>query len=173
MNSEDIKNRFGSYHVEVLQQNQVHRVASLYSEHGEAKVCRTLAVTYFWQPTPESVVPADQLIRQGQSIGSTLLAAGLLLERELLLEAATTSGTGFERLSAGTVKPGTALLIRLYRLNTGIDQSAMNPYATIAEAHHPEHLSPDPTLKDLVTLNSQERGDAATAALASLLANLQ
>ena len=173
MNSEDIKNRFGSYHVAVLQQDHAHRVASLYSEHNDAKVCRILAVTYFWQPTPRTLLPADQLIQQGQSIGSTLSEAGLLLHRQPLLEATTISGTGFEKLSAGTVKPGTALLTRLYRLDAGVEGGSVSPYATIAEAHHPEHLLPNPALPDLATLGSPETGAAETAALATLLANLQ
>lgn len=172
MNSEDIKNRFGSYHVKVLQQDQVHRVASLYSEHDGNAVCRTLAVTYFWQPTPQAMLAADKRIRQGHSIGSTLCNEGLRLNRQPLLEAVTTSGSSFEMLSAGTVRPGSPLVLRLYRLDAGIDDT-LNPYATIAEAHHPEHISPKPSLPDLTTLSGQERGTLAAAALSTLVTNLQ
>ncbi len=173
MNSEDIKNRFGSYHVVVLTQDEAHRVASLCSEHNGAMVCRTLAVTYFCQPTPEAALPADQLIRQGHSIGSTLSGAGLVIQRQPLLEATTLSGEGFERLSAGTVKSGTGLLIRLYRLDVGIDTGSVRPYATIAEAHHPEHLSATSALPDCATLASTETSEPESVALATLLSNLQ
>ncbi len=173
MNSEDIKNRFGSYHVVVLTQDEAHRVASLCSEHNSAMVCRTLAVTYFCQPTPEAALPADQLIRQGHSIGSTLSEAGLVIQRQPLLEATTLSGEGFERLSAGTVKSGTGLLIRLYRLDIGIDTGSVRPYATIAEAHHPEHLSATSALPDCATLESKETSEPESVALATLLSNLQ
>ncbi len=173
MNSEDIKNRFGSYHVVVLTQDEAHRVASLCSEHNGAMVCRTLAVTYFCQPTPEAALPADQLIRQGHSIGSTLSEAGLVIQRQPLLEATTLSGEGFERLSAGTVKSGTGLLIRLYRLDVGIDTGSVRPYATIAEAHHPEHLSATSALPDCATLESKETSEPESVALATLLSNLQ
>lgn len=173
MNSEDIKNRFGSYHVVVLTQDEAHRVASLCSEHNGAMVCRTLAVTYFCQPTPEAALPADQLIRQGHSIGSTLSEAGLVIQRQPLLEATTLSGEGFERLSAGTVKSGTGLLIRLYRLDIGIDTGSVRPYATIAEAHHPEHLSATSALPDCATLESKETSEPESVALATLLSNLQ
>jgi hypothetical protein len=111
----------------------------LCSEHNGAMVCRTLAVTFFCQPTPQAALPADQLIRQGHSIGSTLSGAGLVIQRQPLLEATTLSGQGFKRLSAGTVKSGTGLLIRLYRLDVETDTGSVRPYATIAEAHHPEH----------------------------------
>ena len=173
MNSEDIKNRFGSYHVVVLTQDEAHRVASLCSEHNSAMVCRTLAVTYFCQPIPQAALPADHLIRQGHSIGRTLSGAGLVIQRRPLLEATTLSGQGFERLSAGTVKSGTGLLIRLYRLEVGTDTGSVRPYATIAEAHHPEHLSATSALPDCETLASTETDEPESVALATLLSNLQ
>jgi len=173
VNSEDIKRRFGNYHIVVLAQNEAHRVASLCSEHNGAMVCRTLAVTYFCQPIPQAALPADHLIRQGHSIGSTLSSAGLVIRREPLLEATTPSGQGFERLSAGTVKSGTGLLIRLYRLDVGIDTGSVGPYATIAEAHHPEHLPATSALPDCETLASTETGEPESGALATLLSNLQ
>jgi len=173
VNSEDIKRRFGNYHIVVLAQNEAHRVASLCSEHNGAMVCRTLAVTYFCQPIPQAALPADQLIRQGHSIGSTLSSAGLVIRREPLLEATTPSGQGFERLSAGTVKSGTGLLIRLYRLDVGIDTGSVGPYATIAEAHHPEHLPATSALPDCERLASTETGEPESGALATLLSNLQ
>jgi hypothetical protein len=90
-----------------------------------------------------------------------------------LLEATTLSGEGFERLSAGTVKSGTGLLIRLYRLDIGIDTGSVRPYATIAEAHHPEHLSATSALPDCETLESKETSEPESVALATLLSNLQ
>lgn len=173
MNSEEIKNRFGSYQVKVLQQDQVHRVASLYSEHNEKAVCRTLAVTYFWQPTPKVVLPADTRIRQGHSIGSTLSDAGLVLHRQQLLETTATSGLGFEALSAGTVSPGTPVLLRLYRLDVGVEDSALHAYATIAEAHHPEHNPSHASLPDIALTHDQKWDDLAASALSTLLTNLQ
>ena len=173
MNSEEIKNRFGSYQVNVLQQDQMHRVASLYSEHNDKAVCRTLAVTYFWQPTPTVVLPADTRIRQGHSIGSTLSDAGLVLHRQSLLEATAPSGSGFEALSAGTVSPGTPVLVRLYRLDVGAEHSNLHAYATIAEAHHPEHNPSHPSLPDIALKRDQKWGDLAAAALSTLLTNLQ
>jgi hypothetical protein len=173
VNSEDIKRRFGNYHIVVLAQNEAHRVASLCSEHNGAMVCRTLAVTYFCQPIPQAALPADHLIRQGHSIGSTLSGAGLVIQRRPLLEATTLSGQGFERLSAGTVKSGTGLLIRLYRLEVGTDTGSVRPYATIAEAHHPEHLPATSALPDCETLASTETGEPESGALATLLSNLQ
>ena len=173
MNSEDIKNRFGSYHVKVMQQDQDHRVASLYSDHGNNAVCRTLAVTYFWHPTPPEVMSADQLIRQGHSIGSTLSGTGLLLKRQSLLEAITPSGASFELLTAGTVRPGTPLVLRLYRLDAGIFDRSLSPYATIAEAHHPEHIAPKKVLPPLASLSENPMETIEEAALTTLLANLE
>ena len=124
-------------------------------------------------PIPQAALPADHLIRQGHSIGSTLSGAGLVIQRRPLLEATTLSGQGFERLSAGTVKSGTGLLIRLYRLEVGTDTGSVRPYATIAEAHHPEHLSATSALPDCETLASTKTDEPESVALATLLSNLQ
>lgn len=173
MNSEDIKSRFGSYHVSVLRQDQAHRVANLFSCHEGNAVCRTLAVTYFWRPTPKPLLTADDQIRQGQSIGSTLSDAGLSLTRHLLLDGVAISGAAYEALSSGTVSPGTSLKIQLYRLDAGTCIDDFCPYAMIAEAHHPEHVAPDlkqPQLEDW--LREQKRDALAMAAGSRLLASL-
>ena len=75
MNSEKILQRFGSYRVKVLHQDEVSRVANLCSQHDGQDICRTLAVTRFAAPTPEALASADQAIRGGMSIGSTLAEA--------------------------------------------------------------------------------------------------
>ena len=64
MNSDAIKATFGSYGVEVISQSESTRVANLYSLSGDAKICRTLAVTEF-------VLPMDPALREASlSAGS-------------------------------------------------------------------------------------------------------
>mgnify|MGYP003325712422 CR=1 FL=1 len=135
MNSERIKARFGSYHVQVLHQDALTRLASLCSRHDAVDICRTLAVTRFANPTPAALAEADALIRKGDSIGSTLAQAGQHLSREIIAEASVPCGDAFLALAGHTVKRGDLLSVRLYRLDAGPDPEALMPYATIAEAH--------------------------------------
>jgi hypothetical protein len=173
VNSERIKARFGSYHVQVLHQDAATRLASLCSRHDGADICRTLAVTRFASPTSAILAEADALIRQGDSIGSTLAQAGQHLSREIIAEASVPCGDAFIALTRQTVKRGDLLSVRLYRLDSGSDPEALMPYATIAEAHHPEHV---PVSDQAVLVTELGRGDwgaDAELALEALLTALK
>lgn len=172
MNSEQIREKFGSYHVEVLHQDQGSRVASLYSTHNEQAICRTLAVTCFQRPLDHALTEADRVIRQGQSIGSTLSDAGLLLDREVLAEACVASGAAFERLTGASVKAGTTIYLRIYQLSAGKGRTTLAPYAVIAEAHHPEHTPPESRLPDQASLNTDAWDTLSQSALSKLLSAL-
>ena len=173
MNSERIKARFGSYQVQVLHQDDTTRLASLCSRHDETDICRTLAVTRFATPTPEALQQVDTVIRQGHSIGSTLEQAGQHLSREIIAEASVPCGDAFTELTGQTVRQGDLLSVRLYRLDAGPDPEALIPYATIAEAHHPEHV-PASTEAALVTeLNAGGWSTDGRLALEALLTALQ
>ena len=172
VNSERIKARFGSYHVQVLHQDAATRLASLCSRHDDTDICRTLAVTRFTTPTPEPLQQVDTVIRQGHSIGSTLEQAGQHLSREIIAEASVPCGDAFTELTGHTVRQGDLLSVRLYRLDAGPDPEALMPYATIAEAHHPEHV-PASTEATLVTELSEGDWSAdARLALEALLTAL-
>ena len=173
VNSERIKARFGSYHVQVLHQDAATRLASLCSRHDDTDICRTLAVTRFTTPTPEALQQVDTVIRQGHSIGSTLEQAGQHLSREIIAEASVPCGDAFTKLTGQTVGQGDLLSVRLYRLDAGPDPEALMPYATIAEAHHPEHV-PTSTVATLATeLSAGDWSADARLALKALLTALQ
>ena len=169
MNSEQILQRFGSYRVKVLHQDEVSRVANLCSQHDRQDICRTLAVTRFATPTPEALTSADQLIRSGMSIGSTLADASCAISREILAEVCAPCGSGFVRHAEGTVAEGDALYVRLYRLDAGLTEASLEPYATIAEAHHPDHLPPAEPLLPLSSINLVQWGLDAELAMNALL----
>ena len=161
MNSEEIKARFGSYHVDVLQQDQTSRLANLYSTHDGVAVCRTLAITRFSQPISPAIKEADKQIRAGRSIGNTLQQAGLLMSREVIIEASTPCGQQFSALCAQTVPEEAYIYLRVYRLHAGTDPQSLTPYAIIAEAHHPEHTAAHAGLRSLNDLDaSQWESDA-------------
>ena len=172
MNSERIKARFGSYHVRVLHQDESRRLANLCSSHDHADVCRTLAVTCFATPTPSTLTEADALIRQGHSIGSTLKQAKQQISREMIAEASVPCGDAFAALTGHTVCAGDLLYLRLYRLNAGEPGGDLVPYATIAEAHHPEHTAPGTEASSIAELSNNMWSEDAHSALATLLAAL-
>lgn len=172
MNSERIKARFGSYYVRVLQQDESRRLASLCSSHDDADVCRTLAVTCFATPTPSTLAKADALIRQGHSIGSTLKQAQQQISREMIAEASVPCGDAFAALTGHTVCAGDLLYLRLYRLDAGEQGGVLVPYATIAEAHHPEHTAPGTEASSIAALSNNLWSEDAHSALATLLAAL-
>ena len=64
-------------------------------------------------------------------------------------------------------------MLRLYRLDAGTDSGSLSPYATIAEAHHPEHIAADQSLPELSELTGLEDEALAAAALSTLMANLE
>ena len=173
MNSERIKARFGSYHVQVLYQDAATRLASLCSRHDAVDICRTLAVTLFANPTPAALAEADAVIREGDSIGSTLAQAGQHLSREIIAEASVPCGDAFIALTGQTVKRGDPLSLRLYRLDAGPDPEALLPYATIAEAHHPEHIPVSDEAMLVTKLDTEDWSADAQLALEALLTALR
>ncbi len=173
MNSEQIESRFGSYRVKVLLQDANSRLASLCSEHDGKDICRTLAVTCFVTPVPDSLVDADKLIREGHSIGSTLKQAGLTISRDVVAEGTAPCGEGFAELAGGQIGIDEPLYIRVYRLLAGPLGTAMVPYAIIAEAHHPEHIPPLTGLAPVMELNIDTLDEDANLAMATLLSALK
>ncbi|MBU02256.1 MAG: hypothetical protein CME55_03085 [Halieaceae bacterium] len=170
VNSEQIRARFGSYAVRVLHQDEHYRLANLCSHHDGVDICRTLAVTHFMMPAPAPLSEVDTLIRQGQSIGSTLKDAGLALSRNMLAEGHTSCGDGFSRVAGDHALTGSELVVRLYELFAGPEESSLELYATIAEAHHPQHVPVDDDMPDLADIPSGNWGENARVALEQLLA---
>ena len=170
MNSEQILARFGSYAVRVLHQDEHYRLANLCSHHDGADICRTLAVTHFMAPTPAPLSEVDTLIRRGHSIGSTLKDAGLALSRNILAEGHTVCGDGFSQLAGDHALAGSGLVVRLYELCAGPEESSLAVYATIAEAHHPQHVAVHDDMPGLADIPSGNWGENARGALEKLLA---
>ena len=141
LNSDAIKATFGSYGVEVISQSESTRVANLYSLSGDAKICRTLAVTEFILPMDPALTEAHRLILAGGSIGATLRSAGFTINKKLLVKTETAAGDEFESLTHGSVPVGAPLYTKVYALFA--QQGGLQiPYAVIAEAYHPEHFPP-------------------------------
>ena len=68
---------------------------------------------------------------------------------------------------------GDPLSLRLYRLDAGPDPKALLPYATIAEAHHPEHIPVSDESILVTKLDTEGWSADAKLALEALLTALQ
>lgn len=142
LNSERIKQKFGSYGVEVMQTSVPNlRVSNLYSEQNGKRVCRTFAVTQF-EPTLHAELQEGhrRIVVENQSIGSTFKDLGFTISKENLY-----IGT-FEPKSScifdlmGGVKPQ-PLAVYIYRLSLSKGEVKNLPYAIIAEIQHPDYLT--------------------------------
>lgn len=139
LNSERIEARFGSYGIEVLASGGRTRVSSLYSTHGERRVCRTFAVVLFPEVVDDRLASVHAEVLAGGSIGATLQAAGWSVEKEHLFLGTLPREDRLAAVYARMDIAPAALAVDVYRLTASRSRVAI-AYATIAEAHHPDYL---------------------------------
>jgi hypothetical protein len=82
LNSERIKQRFGSYGIDVLQGSNGLRRASLHSIKNGTKVCRTYGVVRFDNVPTDVIGDEHAQILAGSSIGETFKANGWTIFKE-------------------------------------------------------------------------------------------
>jgi len=143
LNSERIQNCFGSYGVEIIEQEGNLRISSLFSLDGDQRITRTLAISEFADKLPPDLLPVYQFIREGASMGSTLEAAGWRVEKHhrYLGETPITSGfscmTGLVELHA---ESGLMLAVQVYDLWV-LKETQEVRFALLAELHDPRYLT--------------------------------
>ena len=141
LNSDRIEQRFGSYGIEVLQQDDRVRRSSLYSVDDGVRTCRTYAVVEYHAPLATELASAHAAIVAGDSIGATLRMAGWEISKETLYVGHVQlpdASHGVARLMR--LDGGATLGLHAYRLRLDKDQMTVW-YATIIEAHHPDYMS--------------------------------
>ena len=142
LNSERIRERFGSYGIEILLDRDDLRRANLYSGNGAEKICRTFALVRTLDAAP-AISDEHTAISAGRSIGATFRDGGWTVAKK-------TGLTGSVDLS--DVDPDVARLMRLdvpkrialhaYELIVEQADFAIT-YARILELHHPDYLEGD------------------------------
>ena len=140
LNSERIKQRFGSYGIDVLHSENGLRRASLHSIENGAKVCRTCAVVRF-DSVPNDVIGGEHAqILAGSSIGETFKANGWTIYKETRyvgeLQVPTRSHAVLNLMA---LNDHDHLAMHAYRLLLKKDRQTID-YATIVEVHHPDYL---------------------------------
>ena len=171
MNSDKIRERFGHYGVELLEQDTRTRLASLYSLSGEQRITRTLALTRFELPTHPGVEAQDAQIRSGESIGATLRKAGWSIVKNETIDCQVTAGQRFALLGGATLSPEDNVLLRVYTLNITRQDLSID-YAIIAEAYHGEHIAPSTALPSATEI-MPSLSESQALALTDLLAAMQ
>jgi hypothetical protein len=140
LNSERIAAEFGSYGVDVLEQDEHVRVSNLFSGSAENKICRTFAVVRFAPHIDEAVAAEHAAIVAGGSLGAVFVASGWEVRKTHLRYSETWAPPRLASLMR--VAAGTPLATDIYALDVAKDGQVVE-YATLVEIHHPDYLTKD------------------------------
>jgi hypothetical protein len=139
LNSERIAAEFGSYGVEVLEEDSAARVSNLFSGAAEQRVCRTFAVVRY-RPSDPAFRDEHAAIVAGGSIGAVFAAAGWEVRKTHLTIGSVTATRRLATLMR--IAPGALLAVHVYALDVAKGGRTLE-YATLAEIHHPAYLTRD------------------------------
>ncbi len=140
LNSERIKLKFGSYGIDVLQDDGKERVSSLYTIQGGQKITRTLAVVVYPELIPAQIQQEHQAITAGGSIGEVFTRNGWQVEKENLYFGEIRASPDFAEIYALMGESEEVdLAVHIYKLSV-CKQGACFAYATLSEVHHPDYL---------------------------------
>ncbi len=140
LNSERIAAAFGSYGVEVLEEDEQVRVSNLFSGAADERTTRTFAIVRYASPTDPAVLAEHAAIVAGGSIGAVFAARGWEVRKSHLSygeRPATPKVAALMRIDAGT-----PLAEHVYVLDVVKDGRAIE-YAALVELHHPDYLDRD------------------------------
>lgn len=140
LNSERIERRFGSYGIEILEQDTGIRRSNLYSTHEGVKICRTYAIVDFVDSDFAQTSDVHGKVLDGASIGATFSADGWDLRKDAVyigeLDRPGAPGPVAELMQ---IRAGTPLAAHAYELHIEKPGTSIH-YATIIELHHPDYL---------------------------------
>jgi hypothetical protein len=140
LNSERIKNRFGNYGVEIIEQDDQTRRSSLYSTNNGKRTCRTYAVVKFAGGDAFNISDVHQKVIDGASIGSTFKSDGWEIRKETIyVGEVALPGVRHPIGELMHLQSTTDLAVHAYQLHIEKGSTSLH-YATIVETHHPEYL---------------------------------
>ena len=140
LNSDMIKDTFGSYGVRILLADGNRRVSSLYSLGPDGPVTRTYAVVDFiGEPRPAYAVEHRRILAGG-SIGETFRRAGWRIDKQNLFVGELEVPPEYRDIGElmHITLPAT-LAVQQYLLTISKDERSWN-YAIVTEIHHPAYL---------------------------------
>ncbi len=150
-NSDRIQMNFGSYGIDIIENDKKIRVSNLYSTHDGVKTNRTFAVVAYPGFIEVAFEKEHGAIINGQSIGVVFEHNGWTIDKQHQyfgeIEIPAEDSTNQSLFSGiGTHNPA----IHIYSLVVSKNTSSFN-YALIAEVHHPDFLQ----LEDLLAIYDQ------------------
>lgn len=155
LNSERIRDRFGSFGIEIVAQDDRNRRSSLYSSDNGTRTARTEALVLFEIPVAAPVAEIHRRVAAGASIGETFRRAGWQVQKntvhigEIRIDDLQSSIAG----RMGLVDAATVAM-HVYQLH--LEKAGERVfYATIIELHHPDFLSRGQLL-DIYPLNAPD-----------------
>ncbi len=153
LNSTLIKEKFGTYGVDVLVQEPHLRIASLYSLVEDQRVTRSLAIVDYIDQEAPQVTTIHHRITAGGSIGQSFVDEGfeVVKKTEALVELPANEDFSSLYKMMRLLQPA-ALAFHTYLLNVRKNDDWI-VYARVTEVHSPEHLG----IKQLV----ERFGDSA------------
>jgi len=147
LNSDRIRDTFGTYGVEVLRADSRIRLSSLYSGEGDEKTCRTLAIVEFRQPMPSQIAPIHALITAGGSIGEVFRDVGWDIHKtNNRIRGAPPPDVGLDVSALMDADMPATLATHTYDFVVEKNGNRLT-YATITEVHHPDYLQTEDLLE--------------------------
>ncbi len=141
LNSERIARKFGSYGVEVIENNENIRVSNLYSIGPAGRVCRTFAVVRLTDDIDVAYAAEHARILEGGSIGAVFKRNGWTIEKRHQYIGEMAIGKQAIRLARlMRIEPPMTLAVHIYVLAISKNGRSFD-YAMIAEVHHPDYLT--------------------------------
>jgi len=141
LNSERIFQQFGSYGIELINQENDFRQTSLYSESEQGRVTRTFASVMFLEPVNPGIEALHERILKGASIGSTFKAEGWHIHKYgLLIDELEVKPTN-QVYKLMQLQEAKSLALHLYLFSVSNASDPAKNYALIAELHHPDYMS--------------------------------
>lgn len=140
MNSERIFQQFGSYGIELINQEDDFRQTSLYSEDASGRITRTFATVKFLEPVNKEIENLHKQILQGSSIGSTFQEAGWQINKFGLLIDELPVSPSNQIFGLMQLAETESLALHLYLFSLSKENVLPINYALIAELHHPDYL---------------------------------
>jgi hypothetical protein len=138
LNSERIAAAFGSYGVEVLEQDDQVRISSLFSLAGDEKTCRTFAVVRYAPRLDPAVSAEHAAIVAGGSLGAVFAAQGWEVRKTHLSYAERSASPRLAALMR--IDVDAPLAEHVYVLDVVKDGRTVE-YAALVEIHHPDYLT--------------------------------
>jgi len=143
LNSDLIRQEFGSYGVDVLYSSDQRRVSSLYSGEPGQEITRTLAVVDFNAAMSSTMASEHRRILSGGSIGETFRSAGWHIEKQhIFIGELTVTDSHPDIADLMQIGLPRQLASHVYVFAVSKDEKTLS-YATIYEFHHPDFITSD------------------------------